>query len=168
MIRPGLFVAGLVCGSLAGGVASSYAEESQEKLLERGRYIMAGIQGCACHTPRHKDGSLNLDRYLSGAPSKPPKKGPTANRGWTNSRWKKLYARNITPDPETGIGNWTERDFMIALKTGKTPKGNIMDPQMPWLHFQGITDRDLKSIWAYLRIVKPIKNKVPPSIPRKK
>jgi hypothetical protein len=110
-------------GSVAGGVVSSHAEDAQGELLEQGTYIMTGIQGCGCHTPRNPDGSLNLDRYLSGAPSKPPKKGPTANIRWTNSRWKKLYATNITPDPETGIGKWTERDFMIAFKTGKTPNG---------------------------------------------
>lgn len=168
MVRPILAVVGLVLVSGYMGVVQSYAQESREELLMRGTYIMTGIQGCGCHTPRNADGSLNLDRYLSGAPSNPPKKGPPANRGWTNSRWKKLYARNITPDEETGIGKWTETDFFTAMRTGKTPDGRIMDPQMPWQHFQGITDRDLKSIWAYLRTVEPVKNKVPESIPREK
>lgn len=149
-----------------GNVQAQTAQEGHKRLLERGRYIMTAIQGCGCHTPRNGDGSLNLDRYLAGAPSKPPKKGPPANVGWTNPRWKKLYARNITPDPKTGIGKWTQEDFFVAMRTGKTPDGRILDPQMPWPHFQGITNRDLASIWTYLQNVKPIENKVPKSVPR--
>lgn len=166
-----VFLAGWIMAmSLVFGVDSIYAQsgeqEDRARLLARGKYLMTAIQGCGCHTPRNKDGSLNLDRYLSGAPSKPPKKGPAANVGWTNPRWKKLYARNITPDPETGIGKWTEEDFIIAMRRGKAADGRIIDPFMPWPHFQGITDLDLKAIWTYLRTVKPIKNKVPESIPR--
>jgi hypothetical protein len=166
MKRLQLLAVGFVCMSVAAINADSHAADTHDELLKRGTYIMTGIQGCGCHTPRNRDGSLNLDRYLSGAPSKPPKQGPPTNAGWTNSRWKKLYAKNITPDPETGIGKWTERDFITALRTGETPEGRILDPQMPWQHFQGITDRDLKSIWTYLRTVKPVKNKVPADIPR--
>ena len=139
--------------------------QTQEELRARGKYIITAIQGCGCHTSRNRDGSYN---YLAGAPSKPPPKGPPSNTGWRNARWKKLYANNITPDPETGIGKWTESDFFTAMRTGLTPDRRVLDPFMPWGYFKGITDRDLKAMWAYLRTVKPIKNKVPKSIPRKK
>ncbi len=142
--------------------------QTQEELLSRGKYIFTAIQGCGCHTSKNRDGSYNMNMHFAGAPSKPPPKGPPQNTGWRNPRWKKLYARNITPDPETGIGKWTESDFITAMRTGLTPDRRVLDPFMPWGHFKGITDRDLKSMWAYLRTVKPIKNKVPESIPRKK
>ncbi len=142
--------------------------QTKEELLSRGKYIFTAIQGCGCHTSRNRDGSYNMNMYLAGAPSNPPPKGPPPNTGWRNARWKRLYAKNITPDPETGIGKWTESDFITAMRTGLTPDRKILDPFMPWGHFKGITDRDLKAMWAYLRTVKPIKSKVPKSIPRKK
>jgi hypothetical protein len=67
--------------------------------------------------------------------------------------------------PETGIGNWTEANFIRSMKTGLTPDGRVLDAQMPWDAFQKITDRDLKSLWAYLRTIKPIKNTPPERIP---
>jgi hypothetical protein len=82
-----------------------------------------------------------------------------------SNRWKKIYVSNITPDPETGIGKWTEANFIRAMKTGLTPDGRVLDGQMPWDSFQKITDRDLKSLWAYLKTIKPIKNTPPERIP---
>ena len=144
--------------------AAIAAAQTDAELLQRGRYIATAIQGCACHTRERSDGTKEKEWYLAGAPAQPPAVGLFPNAGWTNLRWKKLYARNITPDPETGIGKWTEADFMRALRVGLTPDGRILDPFMPWGAFQGLTDRDLKAIWAYLRTIEPIKNKVPDSI----
>ena len=145
--------------------AAIAAAQTDAELLQRGRYIATAIQGCACHTRESPDGTKEKEWYLAGAPAQPPAVGPFPSAGWTNRRWKKLYARNITPDPETGIGNWTEADFMRALRTGLTPDGRVLDPFMPWGAFQGLTDTDLKAIWAYLRTIEPIKNKVPDRIP---
>lgn len=140
------------------------AAQTDGELLQRGRYIATAIQGCACHTRERPDGTKDDDWHLAGAPAQPPATGPSATAGWTNPRWKKLYARNITPDPETGIGKWTEGDFIRAMRTGLTPDGRILDPFMPWGRFQGLTSRDLQAIWAYLRTIQPIKNKVPDNI----
>ncbi len=139
--------------------------QTQNELASRGKYIFTAIQGCACHTPRNPDGSENMSLYLAGAPLNPPHVGHPASAGWTTPKWKKLYARNITPDPETGIGKWTESDFIKTIKTGKDPAGRILDPVMPWHSFLALTDTDLKAIWAYLRTVKPVKNKNPEDIP---
>ncbi len=138
--------------------------QTNTDLLERGRYIATAIQGCACHTREGPDGTKDDAWHLAGAPAQPPATGPSATAGWTNPRWKKLYARNITPDPETGIGKWTEADFIRALRAGLTPDGRILDPFMPWGAFQQLTDPDLKALWAYLRTIQPIRNKVPDSI----
>ncbi len=86
-------------------------------------------------------------------------------RAGRRSRWKKIYAKNITPDPETGIGKWTEAEFIRSMRTGLTPDGRVLDVQMPWDAFQKITDRDMKSLWAYLKTIKPIKNTPPERIP---
>ncbi len=142
--------------------------QTQEEILSRGQYIVTAIQGCACHTPRNPDGSYNTNLNFAGAPSSPPPVGHPATVGWTTRRWKKVFARNITPDPQLGIGKWTEADFIAAMKTGRTPDGRILDPVMPWPRFQAITDTDLKAIWAYLRTVKPIGNKIPENIPAEK
>ena len=148
--------------------ANPEAAESEAKLLERGRYIMTAIEGCGCHTREDKNGHKVKQWSFAGAPEKPPPVGSPANAGWTNARYKKIYASNITPDPETGIGKWTEADFIVAMRSGVTPSGKVLDAQMPWPAFLGITDSDLKSMWAYLKTLKPIKNKVPENIPLNK
>jgi hypothetical protein len=146
----------------------SEAAESEAELVERGRYILTAIEGCGCHTREDKNGHKDKQWHFAGAPEKPPPAGSPANVGWTTPGYEKIYASNITPDPETGIGKWTEADFLLAMRSGLTPNRRVLDPQMPWNAFQGITDRDLKSMWAYLKTIKPIKNKVPDSIPVKK
>lgn len=164
---PVLFVAFFISHSVS-FLPGFAAAQTREDLAKRGEYILTAIQGCGCHTREKPDGSKDKASYLAGAPAKPPPKGPPANVGWTNPRWKKLYAKNLTPDPETGIGKWTEADFILAMRSGKTPDGKILDPFMPWHAFQAITDLDMKAMWAYLKTIKPIKNQVPESIPAQK
>src|SRR5512140_497722 len=139
--------------------------QTDDGLIARGRYIATAIQGCGCHTREKADGSKDEAWHYAGAPNPPPPAGPPANAGWTSPRWKRIYARNITPDRETGIGNWTESNFIRAMRTGLTPDGRVLDAQMPWEAFQKVTDRDLKSLWAYLKTIKPIKNKAPDGVP---
>jgi hypothetical protein len=110
--------------------------ETEMEMIARGRYIATAIQGCGCHTREKPDGTKDENWHYSGS-----------------------------PDPETGIGNWTEANFIRSMKTGLTPDGRVLDAQMPWDAFQKITDRDLKSLWAYLRTIKPIKNTPPERIP---
>ncbi len=65
---------------------------------------------------------------------------------------------NITPDEETGIGNWTEEEFVNAVKYGKPPKGPVLrSPMMPYIR---LTDDEVKAIYAYLRTVPALKNKI--------
>jgi hypothetical protein len=157
-----LIIAATVCAVFA---ATSARAESEAELIARGRYIATAIQGCGCHTREKADGSKDENWHYAGSPNPAPPAGPPANAGWSSPRWKKIYAKNITPDPETGIGKWTEADFMRTMKTGITPDGRVLDAQMPWYAFQKITDRDLKSLWAYLKTVKPIKHTPPERIP---
>jgi hypothetical protein len=83
--------------------------------------------------------------------------------------WGVSYAINLTPDKETGIGKWTEEKFVLSMRTGQhlgDPKGRPVLPPMPWKHYQSVTDDDLRSIWAYLRTVPPVRNAVPQALNR--
>ena len=93
--------------------------------------------------------------------------------GWTGSMtmtafsgpWGVSYSANLTPDDETGLGKWTEKTFIDALRTGKhLGKGRPILPPMPWQGIGTATDSDLKAIYAYLRSIKPLKNAVPDPI----
>jgi hypothetical protein len=72
-----------------------------------------------------------------------------------------VYARNITPDPETGIGTWTDDEILRAITQGISKNGDTLFPIMPYVHFNRMAKEDLLSIVAYIRTLKPIKNKVP-------
>jgi hypothetical protein len=82
--------------------------------------------------------------------------------------WGVSFGINLTPDTETGIGEWTEEAFISTLRTGKhqgQPNGRAILPPMPWQSLAMVTDGDLKAIWAYLRTLPPVKNQVPLPVP---
>lgn len=60
-------------------------------------------------------------------------------------------AANLTPDPETGIGKWTEQDFFRALREGKRPDGRELNPIMPWKATAQLTDDEIRAVWLHLR-----------------
>ena len=76
------------------------------------------------------------------------------------------YASNITPDRETGIGNWTDQQLFKAIREGIRPDGSLIGPPMPYEFYRELSDRDVNAIIAYIRSVKPIENKVPKSVYR--
>jgi mono/diheme cytochrome c family protein len=145
--------------------------------VERGRYLVNSI-GCGdCHTPK-KMGANGPEedhgRLLSGHPEgsnfpPPPRlgNGPwIAAASWDLTAWSGpwgiSYAFNLTPDENTGIGSWSEETFIQALRTGRhMGVSRPILPPMPWWAFRNLTDEDLKSVYAYLRTVPPVKNRVP-------
>ena len=72
----------------------------------------------------------------------------------------KMVAPNITPDKETGIGNYTAQDFRLAMKRGVAPGGRRLYPAMPYPSYAHMSDSDVNALWDYLRTVKPVKNSV--------
>ncbi|MEI9911342.1 MAG: hypothetical protein WDO71_17770 [Bacteroidota bacterium] len=72
-----------------------------------------------------------------------------------------MYGPNITPDPETGIGTWTDDEILRSITQGINKNGDTLFPLMPYANFNRMAKEDLLSIIAYLRTLKPIKNKVP-------
>ena len=150
---------------------------SQADLVKRGDYLV-NTMGCGdCHTP-YKMGpngpEPDMDLFLSGHPAGMQLPPPPAPSGpWIASiaatmtawagPWGVSYTANLTPDPETGIsGTYTEEQFIMTLREGKKQgRGRMLLPPMPWPVIRNLTDDDLKSIFAYLQTIKPIKNKVP-------
>lgn len=125
---------------------------AQQGSVQRGEYLVNSIMTCQnCHTPRGEKGAMNFSKDLSGGLTfdEPP---------------FKVTASNITPDPETGIGKWSDADIKKALQEGVRPNGSAIATVMPYPYYKVLTPGDLNSIVAYLKSVKPVVNKVPDPI----
>jgi mono/diheme cytochrome c family protein len=152
-----------------------------EGMIERGGYLVR-LGGCNdCHTPL-KSGpngpEPDLDRMLSGHPSDlvmppPPKLPPgpwTSLASATNTAfagpWGVSYASNLTPDRATGIGAWSERTFVQAMRDGRhRGDGRPLLPPMPWQNVARLTDDDLRSVFRYLTSIPAVANRVPEAQP---
>ena len=160
-------VIAVALGGLVPSVNAQVQPSLTERRVERGRYLTT-IAACHdCHSPK-VDAQMTPDasRLLSGRPSTttPPAQGQGEIRAsldltaWSGP-WGNSYAANLTPEPETGLGSrYTERTFIQTLRTGKKPEGESLSPPMPWPLYRNMTDEDLKSIYEYLRSLKPVKN----------
>lgn len=138
--------------SLAAGKKESAM--SKQDMVARGLYLTT-MMGCNdCHTPGYFYGAADMKRRLSGS-----------EIGWVGP-WGVVYARNLTPDKETGIGSWTTEQIVHTLRTGNTPDGRQLATIMPWLNFSKLQDDDALAIAAYLKNLPPVKHKnldpVPP------
>lgn len=145
-------------------------------LIKRGEYFVTTMGCVDCHTPWKmgpKGPEPDVTRHLSGHPADmkmPP--APALQMPWMaaasatmtawSGPWGVSFTANLTPDPETGLGKWTEQMFIDAIRTGRHQgKGRPILPPMPQPALSHATDADLKAIFAYLRSIKPIVNKVP-------
>ncbi|MCM4167179.1 Cytochrome c-552 [Arenibacter antarcticus] len=147
-------------------------------LVKRGEYLVNSI-GCAdCHSPKRmgpQGPEIIPELHLSGFPQNgqvPPINTSVLKNGWvlfasdlTTSigPWGQSFSANITSDP-SGIGNWSEENFMRAIREGKY-KGlensrNILPP-MPWEVYKNLNDEDIKSLYYFLKTTTPVNNIVP-------
>jgi mono/diheme cytochrome c family protein len=120
-----------------------------------GKYLASALAGCLdCHTPRNlEDGQFYLDSLGAGS---------SFAFGEAENAPFLTYARNITPDKETGIGSWTEAQFMAAVTTGMRPDGTVLDPIMPYAHYKASSEEDLRAIHVYLRSLPAMPRTTPP------
>jgi hypothetical protein len=155
---------------------------SGDQLVQRGEYIVTTL-GCSdCHSPKRmgeRGPEVIPELNLSGYPADRPLTQidtPVLRKGWILFQpdltaavgpWGVSFAGNITSDA-TGIGNWTEENFIRAMKEGKF-KGlegaRSLLPPMPWQNYGKMNEADLRAIFAYLKTTKPVHNVVPAMIP---
>ena len=112
---------------------------ASQELVQRGEYLAKMGDCIACHT----DLKSGTPAYAGGLPIATP--------------FGTFYSPNITPDKETGIGTWTEQDFIRALKEGRTPKGRNYFPVFPYIYFSKITEEDARAMYAYFMSIPPVK-----------
>ncbi|MEQ9617575.1 MAG: c-type cytochrome [Deltaproteobacteria bacterium] len=162
-----------------GGKASYSAAQE-----ERGKELIEEWKCNFCHTPEvaGPGGKAAPDpgRLLSGHPAdeKIPEMGDmimgTAeylefldnldNTVWASDD-RLVFSANITPDNETGIGAWTEEMFVETMREGRhMGLGRRILYPMPWRELGELDDAELTAIYAYLRTVKPVENRVPPPV----
>jgi hypothetical protein len=83
---------------------------------------------------------------------------------WTGP-WGVSFTANLTPDKETGLGDWTEEMFIQTMRTGRHQgKGRAILPPMPWFSVNALSDEDIKAVFAYLQSLPPVHNRVPAPI----
>lgn len=126
--------------------------EVTEARLARGEYLVEGVAHCfQCHSPHDLSRpTLPIVEGMKGA-------------GWLMETEKGLgsvVAPNITPDPETGIGNWTDDEIARAIREGVSRDGSALFPIMPYQSFRHMSDEDLASVVVYLRTVPAVRNPI--------
>ena len=157
---------------------------SAAEMVERGKYLV-DLGGCNhCHSPKvmtPEGPKVDETKLLSGSPSGMPLPaidGTEITPGkwylassdltaWVGP-WGISYAANLTPDVETGAGSWSEELFIKMMRTGKfmgVDNGRPIMPPMPWEDIAKLTDEDLKSIFAYLRTLPQVTNRVHDYVP---
>jgi mono/diheme cytochrome c family protein len=146
MNRRGYFSLAAVGVLLAIGLLPKAHADAQ---IDRGKYLVT-FGGCNdCHTPGYFLGKPDTAKYLGGSDVAFEIPGLGAFPG-----------RNITPDKETGIGNWSIGDIVTALQTGKRPDGRILAPIMPYHAFAEMTHDDVTAIAVFLKSIPPVRHAV--------
>jgi mono/diheme cytochrome c family protein len=144
-VRPRLVVSctgllmGLICNALAGGI-----DKQDFKQIERGHYLAIAGDCAACHT-------LPGSRY------------DFAGGRAIETPFGQILAPNITPDPDTGIGAWTDDEFVNALTKGTGRNGTRLYPAMPYTYYTKLKRDDALAIRAYLNTVPAVRNPVNPN-----
>ncbi|MFQ5859070.1 MAG: c-type cytochrome, partial [Anaerolineae bacterium] len=121
---------------------SASAAPSAQGDAEQGAYIFALTAGCGCHTSEAGALAGNAGFQMEGP-------------------FGAVSFPNITPDPETGVGDWSDQEIIDAIRLGTRPDGRQLFPMMPYPAFSGMSDQDVQDLVAYLRTVEPVKNAVP-------
>lgn len=133
-LRLSILVAALiVLASCASPLPPESPPPPDDAAVRRGAYLVAAANCVGCHT----DGAHGGARFAGGRAVETP--------------FGAYYSRNITPDPEHGIGRWSEAAFLRALRQGIAPDGAHYFAAFPFPAFTGMTDRDILDIFAYLR-----------------
>jgi hypothetical protein len=141
----------VVLGPHARAVTSRKIEATPARLA-RGKYLVEGPAHCFhCHSEHDfSDPEASIIQAKKGA-------------GWVIPipELGTIAAPNITSDPDTGLGNWTDDEILRAMQEGVDKNGTALFPVMPYQDFAKMTDEDIASVVVYIRTVPPVKNRVP-------
>ncbi len=131
---------------------------SPEQVL-RGEYMVA-LLGCAsCHTDGALVGKPDTQRHLAGS-----RTGVAYSNPLKQKNPGIVYPANLTPDHETGVGNWSDDAIIQMIRVGINPAGGHALSVMPWPAYSRLSDADVRDIVAYLRSLAPIRHKVPNNV----
>lgn len=169
-------------GKPAAGTAATPEDSAPNEaaLVARGEHLVI-TSGCHdCHTPLAmgpQGPEPDMTRKLSGHPEAmqlppaPAPQGPwltavaATNTAWSGP-WGTSFTANLTPDPDTGLGKWTFENFKQTIRTGRhMGRGRPILPPMPIPMYKNFTDDELSAIYAYLRTIPAIENRVPDPLP---
>jgi len=129
--------------------------ERTPQRLERGRYIATALSGCSyCHSPHNWS--------APGTPFVAGMEGAGEILPYADLPGR-IVAPNLTPDPETGAGRWTDDQLARAIREGVGHDGRALFPIMPYSHYREMTDEDVASVVVYLRSLPAVRNPVPPT-----
>ena len=123
--------------------------------LERGHYLATALSGCSyCHSPH--------DWNALGTPYIPGREGSGGVLPFAGLPGR-VVAPNLTPDPETGAGRWTDDQLARAIREGIAHDGRALFPLMPYPHYRRMSDEDVASVVVYFRSLPPLRNPLPPT-----
>jgi mono/diheme cytochrome c family protein len=153
MIALAILAAGQGCDAEDGQPANTVAGDDAP--IDRGRYLVEGLLQCfICHSERDWE-----------TPGGPPVEGRAgAGRVGSDDGQYRLVAPNLTPDAETGTGNWTDDQLARAIREGMGHNGRVLSPRMWYRSFRHLPDDDLQAVIAYLRSIDPVYNPLPTTV----
>lgn len=120
-------------------IAVGAARAAEADARARGEHVFRAAGGCSCHTD-----IANKGAFMAGGRA-------------LKTTFGVFYSPNITPDPETGLGRWSDEDFIRAMREGVAPDGSHYFPIFPYPSFTRITDPDLLDLKAYLFSLTPVR-----------
>ena len=138
------------CAALALLCLSFRASLAASPEVARGQYLVTVMSCTDCHTPGTFFGRPDMRRYLGGS-----------DVGFAIPGLGVFVPPNLTSDPATGLGKWSEAEIATALTTGVIPGGRVLAPIMPWRSFAHLTPSDALAIAAYLKSLPPVDHPVP-------
>ena len=141
MQQPGRRLAAILVSLVLCGAVRSEAAEPSAETVARGKALVVAGDCASCHT---------------ADPAK-----PFAGGRRIATPFGGVYAPNLTPDNETGLGRWRDEDFLRALRLGVAPDGSRYYPAFPYPYFTRLIRDDILAIRAYLATLEPVRNKVP-------
>ncbi|MDB4476016.1 cytochrome c [bacterium] len=127
--------------------------------VKQGRYLVS-LLGCAsCHTEGALIGKPDPSKTLAGSSI-----GIAYSNPMVNNFPGAVYPPNLTPDDETGLGEWSLDEVVTLLRSGKTRHGRQTMAIMPWTSYAQLNESDALAIASYLKSLEPVKNKVPKQV----